>query len=113
MQGVESLLQELMGEERRSPVGGFQHCWLDVKKLLRLWRLCPELENNKVLVLNMIVIILTHISFLCFDTLGANDLHVVQLMSLPCRHLLLQYNPEWLILLVPRLSLKKGCYFDK
>jgi len=32
----------------------------------------------------------------------ANDLHMVQLMPLPPRHLLLQQNPEWLtgILLV-------------
>jgi len=32
---------------------------------------------------------------------GANDLHIVQLMPLPPRHLLLQQNPEWFILLVP------------
>ena len=32
---------------------------------------------------------------------GANDLHMVQLMPLPPRHLLLQQNPEWFILLVP------------
>ena len=32
---------------------------------------------------------------------GANDLHVVQLMPLPPRHLLLQQNPERFILLVP------------
>ena len=32
---------------------------------------------------------------------GANDLHMVQLMPLPHRHLLLQQNPEWFILLVP------------
>ena len=32
---------------------------------------------------------------------GANDLHMVQLMLLPPRHLLLQQNPEWFILLVP------------
>ena len=32
---------------------------------------------------------------------GANDLHLVQLMPLPPRHLLLQQNPEWFILLVP------------
>ena len=32
---------------------------------------------------------------------GANDLHVVKLMPLPPRHLLLQQNPEWFILLVP------------
>ena len=32
---------------------------------------------------------------------GANDLHMVQLMSLPPRRLLLQQNPEWFILLVP------------
>jgi len=32
---------------------------------------------------------------------GANDLHMVQLMPLPPHHLLLQQNPEWLILLVP------------
>jgi len=31
---------------------------------------------------------------------GANDLHMVQLMPLPCHHLLLQYNPKWLTLLV-------------
>ena len=31
---------------------------------------------------------------------GANDLHMVQLMSLPPRRLLLQQNPEWCILLV-------------
>ena len=31
---------------------------------------------------------------------GANDLHAVQLMPLPPRHLLLQQNPEWFILLV-------------
>jgi len=32
---------------------------------------------------------------------GANDLHMVQLMPLLPRHLLLQQNPEWFILLVP------------
>ena len=32
---------------------------------------------------------------------GANDLHMVRLMPLPPRHLLLQQNPEWFILLVP------------
>ena len=32
---------------------------------------------------------------------GANDLHMVQLMPLPPRHLLLQQNPEWFILLLP------------
>ena len=32
---------------------------------------------------------------------GANDLNMVQLMPLPPRHLLLQQNPEWFILLVP------------
>ena len=32
---------------------------------------------------------------------SANDLHMVQLMPLPPRHLLLQQNPEWFILLVP------------
>jgi len=32
---------------------------------------------------------------------GANDLHMVQLMPLPPRHLLLQQNPEWFIFLVP------------
>ena len=32
---------------------------------------------------------------------GANDLHMVQLMPLPPRHLLLQQNPEWFILPVP------------
>ena len=31
---------------------------------------------------------------------GANDLHMVQQMPLPPRHLLLQQNPEWFILLV-------------
>ena len=31
---------------------------------------------------------------------GANDLHMVQLMPLPPRHLLLQQNPEWFIVLV-------------
>ena len=31
---------------------------------------------------------------------GANDSHMVQLMPLPFRRLLLQQNPEWLILLV-------------
>ena len=31
---------------------------------------------------------------------GANDLHMVRLMPLPPRHLLLQQNPEWFILLV-------------
>ena len=31
---------------------------------------------------------------------GADDLHMVQLMPLPPRHLLLQQNPEWFILLV-------------
>ena len=31
---------------------------------------------------------------------GANDLHMVQLMLLRPRHLLLQQNPEWFILLV-------------
>jgi len=37
---------------------------------------------------------------------GANDLHMVQLMPLPPRHLLLQQNPEWFILLVPAYA---GC----
>ena len=32
---------------------------------------------------------------------GANDLHMVRLMPLPPRHLLLQQNPAWFILLVP------------
>ena len=32
---------------------------------------------------------------------GANNLHMVRLMPLPPRHLLLQQNPEWFILLVP------------
>jgi len=32
---------------------------------------------------------------------GANDLHMVQLMTLPPRRLLLQQNPEWFILMVP------------
>ena len=32
---------------------------------------------------------------------GADDLHMVQLLPLPPRHLLLQQNPEWFILLVP------------
>jgi len=32
---------------------------------------------------------------------GANDLHMVQLMPLPPRHLLLKYNPEWFTFLVP------------
>ena len=32
---------------------------------------------------------------------GANDLHMVQLMPLPPRHLLLQQNPEWFNFLVP------------
>ena len=32
---------------------------------------------------------------------GANDLHMVQLMPLPPRHLLHHQNPEWFILLVP------------
>jgi len=31
---------------------------------------------------------------------GANDLHMVQLMPLPPRHLLLQQNPEWFTFLV-------------
>ena len=31
---------------------------------------------------------------------GTNDLHMVQLMPVPPRHLLLQQNPEWLIILV-------------
>ena len=31
----------------------------------------------------------------------ADELHMVQLMPLPPRHLLLQQNPEWFILLVP------------
>ena len=37
---------------------------------------------------------------------GANDLHMIQLMPLPPRHLLLQQNPEWFILLV---SAYPGC----
>ena len=38
---------------------------------------------------------------------GANDLHMVQLMPLPPRHLfMLQQNPEWFILLVPAYT---GC----
>ena len=32
---------------------------------------------------------------------GANDLHMVQLMPLPPRHLLLQQNQQWFILLEP------------
>jgi len=32
---------------------------------------------------------------------GANDLHMVQLMPLPSRHFLLQYNPEWFTFLMP------------
>ena len=32
---------------------------------------------------------------------GADDLHMVQLMPLPPRHLLFQQNLEWFILLVP------------
>ena len=32
---------------------------------------------------------------------GANDLFMIQLMSLPSCHLLLQQNPQWFILLVP------------
>ena len=31
---------------------------------------------------------------------GASDLHMVQLMSLPPNHLLIQQNPDWFILLV-------------
>ena len=38
--------------------------------------------------------------FICLER-GANDLHVVQLMPLPSRHLLIQENPKWLILLAP------------
>jgi len=38
--------------------------------------------------------------WLCLER-GANDLHIVQLISLPPRQLLLQQNPEWFILLVP------------
>jgi len=46
---------------------------------------------------------------------GANDLHMVQLMPLPLRHLLLQYNPEWFTFLVlaypgcPETRLFDGC----
>jgi len=42
---------------------------------------------------------------------GANDLHMVQLMSLPPNHLLLQKNPEWftfLMLAYPGCSRKKA-----
>ena len=41
---------------------------------------------------------------------GANDLHMVQLMPAPPRHLLLQQNPEWFILLVPAYP---GCHGKK
>ena len=41
---------------------------------------------------------------------GANDLHMVQLMPLPPRHLLLQQNPQWFILLVPANA---GCPRNK
>ena len=43
---------------------------------------------------------------------GANDLHMVQLMPLPPRHLLLHQNPEWFILLVTVVLEKRplnGC----
>jgi len=43
---------------------------------------------------------------------AANDLHVVQLMPLPSRHLLLYYNPDWFNLSdtgLHRLSWKGGC----
>jgi len=42
---------------------------------------------------------------------GTNDLHIVQLMLLPPRHLLLHYNPEWFFLSgagLPTLSWKRG-----
>ena len=41
---------------------------------------------------------------------GANDLRMVQLMTLPPHHLLLQQNPEWFIFLVPatQVVLEKG-----
>jgi len=32
---------------------------------------------------------------------GTNNLHMIQLMSLPPHHLLLQQNPKWLTVLVP------------
>ena len=35
--------------------------------------------------------------FICLER-GANDLRLVQLMTLPSHHLLLQHNPEWFIL---------------
>jgi len=41
---------------------------------------------------------------------GASDLRLVRLMLLPPRHLLLQQNPEWFILLVmalPNVVLEK------
>jgi len=46
---------------------------------------------------------------------GANNLHTVQLMPLPPRHLLLQQNPEWFAFLVPAYTGwpgKKGHYTD-
>ena len=39
---------------------------------------------------------------------GANDLHMVQLMPLQPRHLLIQQNPEWFILLVPAYPICPG-----
>ena len=39
---------------------------------------------------------------------GANELHMVQLMPLTPRHLLLQQNPEWFILLVPAYPVCPG-----
>ena len=50
---------------------------------------------------------------------GANDLHMVQLMPLPPRHLLLQQNPEWFILLVqaylgcPGQRSLNGCVWNR
>ena len=49
---------------------------------------------------------------------GADDLRMVQLIPLPPRHLLLQQNPEWFILLVPaypgcsgKKAVKRLCVF--
>jgi len=48
---------------------------------------------------------------ICLE-LGANDLHIVQLMPLLHHRLLLHYNPDWFNCSaagLPRLSWKRGC----
>ena len=63
----------------------FDVCWLGGMKSIR------PVKNMEWWGAGMVV---------CLER-GANDLHMVQLMPLPPRHLLLQQNPEWFILLVP------------